>query len=256
MEFKRFLFVLTDEHEIEEIIKFSKSLEKYFGKVIEKDVVYVKDIMKYDVFPLTIQGLGINSNTNLLMEEHLKLEEENYEKYKKRLEGNFRKIYSVTGELLECVLEELKAYDLLVICKSEGDKITNNLNTLLKDHYKPLIILSNTEKEYNFDKVLILNDGGYRVNASVYQYFNMFGIKDIDVLRVNVEDKNRLTERFGTTCNFIDKTGDEISIILDTVPNYDLVIMGNLKYSLIFERIAGKVGINILENTKVPIFMG
>lgn len=30
----------------------------------------------------------------------------------------------------------------------------------------------------------------------VYQYFNIFGDRDIDVLRVNVEDKNRLTERF------------------------------------------------------------
>lgn len=32
----------------------------------------------------------------------------------------------------------------------------------------------------------MLNDGGYRVNSSVYQYFNIFGNRDIDVLRVNV----------------------------------------------------------------------
>ncbi|WP_314011226.1 GntR family transcriptional regulator [Pseudostreptobacillus hongkongensis] len=254
--FKRFLFVLTDESEIDEIIKFSKSLETTFGSNVERDIVYVKDVMKYDIFPLTIQGLGISSNTSLLMEEHLKIENENYNKYEKRLQGYFRKVYSVTGELIESVLEELKAYDLLVICKSEGEKISTNLSSLLKNHYKPLIILSNTEKDYKFDKVLILNDGGYSVNSSVYQYFNIFGIRDIDVLRVNVEDKNRLTERFGTSCNFIDKTGDEVSIILETVPNYDLVIMGDLRYSLLFERITGQVGIKVLENTKVPIFMG
>lgn len=63
------------------------------------------------------------------------------------------------------------------------------LNSLLKNHYKPLIILSKSDKEYKFDKILMLNDGGYRVNASVYQYFNIFGDRDIDVLRVNVEDK-------------------------------------------------------------------
>lgn len=44
------------------------------------------------------------------------------------------------------------------------------------------------------------------VNASVYQYFNIFGDRDIDVLRVNVEDRNRLTERFGRACNIIDKS--------------------------------------------------
>lgn len=255
MIFKRFLFLLTNEDEIDEIIKFSKALgEKYQN--IEKDVVYVKDLVKYDVFPLTIQGLGVNANTHLILEEYLEIENRKFEEYKEKLLPHFRKVYYVEGEIIEATLEELKAYDLIVICKNKQEQISDNLSSLLKKNYKPLIILSNTEKEYNFDKILMLNDGGYRVNSSVYQYFNTFGVKDIDVLRVNIEDKNRLTERFGTTCNIMDKTGDETEIILSMAPNYDMLIMGELKFSLLFEKLTGRVGVKVIENTKTPIFMG
>lgn len=255
MVFKRFLFLLTNDSEIEEFIKFSKALNDKYPN-IEKDVVYVKDIMKYDVFPLTIQGLGVNANTHLILEEYLEVENKLFEEYVEKLRPYFRKVYSVEGEIVDSTLEELKAYDLVVICKNKEEKISENLTTLLKYHYKPLIILSNTEKEYSFDNILMLNDGGHRVNSSVYQYFNTFGVRDIDVLRVNVEDKNRLTERFGSSCNIMDRTGDEATVILSMADNYDMLLMGDLKFSLLFEKLTGQVGVKILENTKTPIFMG
>lgn len=251
---KRFLFLLTSEEEINEIIRFSNLLEKKYPN-IEKDIVYVKDVSKYEIFPLTIQGLGINSDTSLIASEYLNVENKKYLEYEKKLKGNFRKMYSITGNTVDSILEELKAYDLLVICRC--GTISDNLNYLLKNHYKPLIVLSSeNEKDYSLDNILMLNDGGYMVNSSVYQYFNIFGTKDIDVLRVNIEDKNRLTERFGSKCNVIDKNGDVEKIILSHLPSYDMVIMGVLKFSLIFERITGQVGIRILEKTTVPIFMG
>ena len=42
-KFKRFLFLLTSDSEVKEIIKFSKSLKEKFGDNIENDLVYVKD---------------------------------------------------------------------------------------------------------------------------------------------------------------------------------------------------------------------
>ena len=42
--FKRFLFLLTNDTEIKEIIKFSKSLKEKFGDNIENDLVYVKNL--------------------------------------------------------------------------------------------------------------------------------------------------------------------------------------------------------------------
>ncbi|CAM3142489.1 hypothetical protein STFE110948_03790 [Streptobacillus felis] len=256
MNMKRFLFLLTNEVEINEFLKLSKSLDEKYPH-IEKDVVYIKDIMKYDIFPLTIQGMGVSANTNLLIEDYLKLEDDVFEKYKEKLsEGNFRKIYSLEGEIVEVAMEELKAYDLLVVCRTENGTISDNLHSLLKQHYKPMLILSITDKEYSFDNVLMLNDGGFMVNRTVYDYFDTFGVRDIDVLRVNVEDRNRLTERFGSNCNIIDRTGDEVSIILSEVPKYDLILMGVLKYSIIFERLTGQVGLKVFEKTETPIYMG
>lgn len=254
MQLKRFLFLLTSDSEINEFIKFSKALNEKYPN-IEKDLIYIKNILKYDIFPLTIQGIGLNTNTNLIMEDYIELEDKKYLEYKEKLEPYFRKIYSAQGEMLEICLEEMKAYDLLVVCKDENN-VSDNLSSLLKYHYKPLVVLSNSDKEYSFDKVLMLNDGGYRVNASTYQYFNIFGIKDIDVLRVNIEDKNRLTERFGSRCNIIDEKGEVVPIILEKLPNYDIIIMGDLKYSLLFEKLTGQVGVKILENALSPIFIG
>ena len=37
--------------------------------------------------------------------------------------------------------------------------------------------------------------------------------------------------------------------------NYDLVLMGDLRYTVMVERITGKLGIRLLENLDVPIFI-
>ena len=255
-KFKRFLFLLTSDSEVKEIIKFSKSLKEKFGDNIENDLVYVKDLELYEKLPLTIQGLGVNNNTIDLIKEYRAIENEKYDEYYSQIKPYFRKVYALEGTILDVALEELKAYDLLVICKNEGNRLSDNLNSLLKHQYKPLIILSNTDKDYSFEKILMLNDGGYKVNTSVYQYFNIFGVKDIDVLRVNVEDENRLVERFGSQCNIIDKNGDPSKIILEYSSKYDMLLMGNLRYSLLIGKLTGQVGVKVLENTKTPIFIG
>lgn len=254
--FKRFLFLLTNDTEIKEIIKFSKSLKEKFGDNIENDLVYIKNLEIYEKLPLTIQGLGVVNNTVDLAKEYRTIENDKYNDYYIQLEPYFRKVYTLEGTILDVVLEELKAYDLLVVCKNDGNRLSDNLNGLLKYHYKPIIILSNTDTDYNFDNILMLNDGGYRVNTTVYQYFNIFGVKDIDVLRVNVEDENRLVERFGSQCNIIDKNGDPSKIILEYSSKYDMLLMGNLRYSLLIGKLTGQVGVKVLENTKTPIFIG
>lgn len=85
------------------------------------------------------------------------------------------------------MLEELKAYDLLVIIKK--GEIDNTIVSILKDHYKPLVILTSGYGNYSFENIVMLNDGGYKVNKSLYSFFNIFGIRNIDVLEVNVEEK-------------------------------------------------------------------
>ena len=36
---------------------------------------------------------------------------------------------------------------------------------------------------------------------------------------------------------------------------YDMLIMGNLRYNFLVERLTGKFGVKILENSSIPIFI-
>ena len=201
-----------------------------------------------------INSYGIQSPTSMLVEEYKNIENSIYEKIKKEAYKYFDKVYSKEGDTHEVILEEMKAYDALVVVKSE--ELTVAMKNLLKDHYKPLIILGD-KKEYSLDKILMLNDGGYKVNKSIFAFFHLFGEQNIDVLRVNINETNRLTERFGNVCNVIDETSDDVySTIMEYVPKYDMVIIGELRFTVLFERLTGQTGIKIIENTDTTIFMG
>lgn len=252
MNKKRILFLISKEEEIAHTIKFSNSLKQQFNNT-ENVALYVKDLTKYEFFLNNVNGF-IQSSTTLLIDEYRDIENNLYEIVKEKAKDNFDYIYSIEGETHEVLMEELKAFDAVVVVKNK--ELTQAMKELLKAHYKPLIILGE-EKEYKFDKILMLNDGAYNVNKSVFDFFHLFGEQKIDVLRVNVEDRNRLTERFGDVCNIIDeKTDDVFSVIEKYIQNYDIIIMGQLRYNILFERLTGQIGIKIIENSKNPIFMG
>ena len=251
---KRFLFLLTNEDELQSASKFSSMIRQ---KLNDVDVIalYVKDVMKYEVFLNNVTGYGIQSSSAIVVEEYKSIEDKIYENVKRSAIPYFDKVYSREGDTHEVILEEMKAFDALVVVKS--NEMTVAMKNLLKDHYKPLIILSNNHKEYNLDKILMLNDGGYKVNKSIFAFFHLFGEKNIDVLRVNVTETNRLTERFGNVCNVIDKTSDDVyETIMEKVPSYDMIVIGELRYTVLSERLTGQTGIKIIENTDSPIFMG
>lgn len=250
---KRFLFLLTNEDEMKISIKFSNVIR---NKLNDVDVValYVKDIMKYEVFLNNVTGYGIQS-PSIVVDEYKIIENEIYKNIKNKAIEHFDKVYSREGDTHEVILEEMKAFDALVVVKSF--EMTVAMKNLLKDHYKPLLILPNEEKEYKLDKILMLNDGGYKVNKSIFAFFHLFGEQNIDVLRVNVSETNRLTERFGNVCNVIDKESDDIyETIMENIKNYDMIVIGELRYTVLFERLTGQTGIKIIENADIPIFMG
>ena len=70
---KKLLFLLTDEHEINIASKFSKALKNKF-EYIDTHAVYVKDIMKYELFPTSIDGITIHNSTAILVNEYKNLE--------------------------------------------------------------------------------------------------------------------------------------------------------------------------------------
>lgn len=249
MSRKRILFCIGSENEILSASAFAKAIKKYFSEV-ETSALYVKDIKKYDLFQGDISSFAIPIN------EYREIESEIFRKLKTKLDNSFDIVYEINGDKYEVISEEMKAYDLLVLVKDNG-ALSSLLTKIIRTFYKPFIILSEKTIDYSFEKVLMLNDGGYMVNKSVFSYFNLFGEQNIDVLRVNVEDRNRLTERFGSICNIIDKEGYDVAkIIEDHILNYDMVLMGGLNYPIFLERLTGQTGLKIIETSDKPIFIG
>ena len=253
MLLKRALFLVSAENEVEPLVEFAKVFKKRYN--VKVDAVYVKDILKYDVFPVTVEGIGINLGTNFAYKEFRNIENKTFEKIKGRLEEEFSKVYTKEGESAEVALEELKKYDLMVVVKNE--KISPYMKELLRSIYKPLIVLPN-RKEFKIENLLLLDDGAYNANKTLFTFFYMFDEQKVDVLRVNVEadeSNEKLSERFGDNYNLILKEGDTFKTIMEESKNYDFVLMGDLRYTVMVERITGKLGIRLLENLDVPIFI-
>ena len=253
MLLKRALFLVSAENEVEPLVEFAKVFKKRYN--VKVDAVYVKDILKYDVFPVTVEGIGINLGTNFAYKEFRNIENKTFEKIKGRLEEEFSKVYTKEGESAEVALEELKKYDLMVTVKNE--KISPYMKELLRSIYKPVIVLPN-RKDFKLDNLLLLDDGAYNANKTLFTFFYMFDEQKVDVLRVNVEEdesNQKLSERFGDNYKLILREGDTFKTIMAESKNYDFVLMGDLRYTVMVERITGKLGIRLLENLDVPIFL-
>ena len=253
MLLKRALFLLSAENEVEPLVEFAKVFKKRYN--VKVDAIYVKDILKYDVFPVTVEGIGINLGTNFAYKEFRDIENKTFENIKKPLEKEFSRVYTKEGESAEIALEELKKYDLIVTVKNE--KISPYMKELLRSIYKPVIVIPN-RKDFKLDNLLLLDDGAYNANKTLFTFFYMFDEQKVDVLRVNVEEdesNQKLSERFGDNYNLILKEGDTFKTIMAESKNYDLVLMGDLRYTVMVERITGKLGIRLLENLDVPIFL-
>ena len=253
MLLKRALFLVSAENEVEPLVEFAKVFKKRYN--VKVDAIYVKDILKYDVFPVTVEGIGINLGTNFAYKEFRDIENKTFEKIKEPLEKEFSRVYTKEGESAEIALEELKKYDLIVTVKNE--KISPYMKELLRSIYKPVIVLPN-RKDFKLDNLLLLDDGAYNANKTLFTFFYMFDEQKVDVLRVNVEEdesNQKLSERFGNNYNLILREGDTFKTIMAESKNYDFVLMGDLRYTVMVERITGKLGIRLLENLDVPIFL-
>jgi len=249
---KKALFLVTAENEIQPLVNFAQIFKKKYD--VDIDVIYIKDVLKYEVFPVSIEGMGLNIGANYAFKEYRELEEKTVKKIKEKMTADISNFYTKDGETSEIILEELKKYDLLVLVKNE--KVTPVLKEILRSIFKPLIILPNVEN-FRLDNLVLLDDGAYNANKTLFTFFYIFGEQKMNVLRVNVEedDENSLAQRFGENYNLIHKKGDTFKTIMNEAQNYDLVLMGDLRYTVMVERITGKLGVRILENLQKPIFI-
>lgn len=118
---KKALFLVTAENEIQPLINFAKVFKQKYNADV--DVIYIKDVLKYEVFPVSIEGMGLNIGANYAFKEYRELEEKTVKKLKEKMTSDISNFYTKDGETSEIVLEELKKYDLLVLVKNE--KVTS-----------------------------------------------------------------------------------------------------------------------------------
>ena len=117
MLLKKALFLVSSENEIETLIEFGKKFKEKYN--VEIDALYVKDILKYEIFPVTIEGIGVNIGANYAFKEYRELEEKSFKTVKDKMNSEFSRVYAKDGETIETALNELKKYDMIVAVKNE-----------------------------------------------------------------------------------------------------------------------------------------
>lgn len=255
---KRVLVFFENENDSEYLLRYSQGFSKRFG--VELHGLYIKDLRKYEVVPPMVEGLVVDSASSYVMKEWEELE-------KNRLKGikdKFRDVFSTNrffyeeGITSDILLEKMKSYDLLIVAK--GDILSSNIKTILKVHTKPVILVPNIE-EYKFDSVMFADDKGIRANESLFRFINLFDdIKEYTSLSLNLEEYNdfemkEYAEAIGVNIDFIYENGDFDKVFRSELDKFHMLIMGNLRYNFMLEKITGKIGVKILEGIKLPIFI-
>ena len=65
---KKALFLVTAENEIQPLVNFAQIFKKKYD--VDIDVIYIKDVLKYEVFPVSIEGMGLNVGANYAFKEY------------------------------------------------------------------------------------------------------------------------------------------------------------------------------------------
>jgi hypothetical protein len=255
----RILLLFENEVDKTNLLKTGKHLHDKYGA--EVCGLYIKDIRKYEVLPPTLEGLVVDNSASILIKEWEKSEEIQVDELRK----TFKEYFPLTnlmveeGISLEIIQEKLLGFDLLVLEK--GDTLTANQKEILRQHNKPLLLVPENVN-LKIEKVMIANDKSERVNKSVFAFLNMFYKLDhFTSISVNLEDETdeefiKYMEVAKKTLDVQELTGNPLDIILEKSNEFDILIMGDLKHSFFVERIAGNAGVKLLENIKIPIFIG
>lgn len=253
---KRVLMLFGNEFNTKELLDTGKFLKDRYGCEIK--ALYVKDIRKHEIIPPSVEGLVIDPSSRYIVEEWDRFENERIETLKKNL-GDIPEedLLIREGVTPDTALEELKAFDLLIIGK--GSRISADVKELLKYHYKPLIIVG--EKPIHFDCVLLANDKSFRINKSFFRFMSIFeDVKEFGSVSVGLDDEkdNSISEYLKKTDKVISEkecSGNEFEEIEREAENCGILIMGDLTHSYMIEKITGHAGVKLIENIKIPIFI-
>lgn len=254
----RILINFYGEEEVKDLCKFTQHIsQKYRAEV---SGIYVKDMREYELMPPAVEGIiidGLSNNTIRECEEAEKIKSEKIEKEFKKFfpESQFIKEDGIGTDI---ILQNMRGYDLLVLYKGNG--ITAEIKSILKSRYKPVILVPENIED-GFKNILFADDNSENSNKSFFSFANIFGENfTYNIVNVNLEEKSsgiiEYMEYTGIKKNVIEKNGDEFEEIKKEFEKNDLMIMGNLKYFYMIEKIIGKTGVKLLEHSTIPIFIG
>lgn len=253
--FKRLLIQFTTEIEIDHLIRCAKAIKREYPEV-EVAGLYVKDLEKYSIPSIPLHGEVLKTQL-----DQWKILED---KREKKIRETFKSLmpncafYSKSGNVTDVVLNELRLFDLLLLSKPE--KISIEIKELLRNHHKPILLVP-PQDDYFFDKILVADDQRLEVNKAFFNFINMFTkVDEFKAVTVNAKNKdvvdlNDYLSKIDKKMLYEFKKGHIDEVITDYLKDYDLLIMGELKHSIAFERLVGRAGLKLLEKASKIIFI-
>lgn len=256
---KNVLLVLGNGYNRENLIESAIYLRDNLNFEIRP--IHVRDVRKKEFLPNAIDGIMLEPMIADINKEWAKYEDKEIIKIQKLL-----KVHGINSELEikygitpEVVIQELKKSDMLLIEKEE--KFTEDLIILMKKFFKPIIVVR--DKPLKLEKIAIANDDGTKVNKSFQRFSNIFNdIKEINSLRLiedSAEEEENCLESFilnkNLKLNSKSFKKENIYLFMEECNKSDILIMGNLSSSYLFEKITKKIGIKIMESVETTLFI-
>ncbi|MDP0488169.1 MAG: hypothetical protein Q7K48_03545 [Fusobacterium sp. JB021] len=255
---KNVLLVLGNGYNRENLIKSALYLRDNLG--VEIRPIHVRDVRKKEFLPNAIDGIMLEPMIAGVNKEWTEYEDKEILKIqdllkKNGIEKDLEIKYGITPEI---VIQELKKSDMLLIEKEE--KFTEDLIVLMKRFFKPIIVVR--DKPLKLDKISIANDDGTKVNKSFQRFSNIFDIKEVRSLKLketSSDEEENYLETFilnkGLKLTSKQFEKENIEEFIKECNKADILVMGNLSNSYLFEKITKKIGIKIMESVETTLFI-
>lgn len=243
-------------------------LFKYYNdaKLAIENYKSLKKRFNFEILPLYVKELKVPTGVTFLspsmtMDILKEYEDEYIDDLKEILakEGLKEELIVDIGLNKEIIQEYLKKVDYIML--EETEYLDEDFLEILKVVYKPVIVVNKSASK--FENVVVISDDGIKVNKSVNNFVRDFPeIKKMTLLTWNYRhEENNVLE-------FLKRKGIEVKIemynqqfntkdeFFDRMNEFDFIVMGNLSKSFFFEKITKRMGVEIIEKAKVPIFIG
>ena len=252
------ILLFGDEIDRNSLIESGLYLKENYG--FEIYPYYINDIKKSEMIPYTGTGVIIDDTSSLTMNQWVEFQNEEIADLQNLLikKGILKKLEIGIGIIPDMVNDIMKENDLLLMGK--GEVLSDNQITMLKNLFKPIILVGN--KTISFEKIMVANDDGTRINKSCYNFMNLFpnAINFVTVtLGIELEENHLfkyLKAREKNVENLFIKTVEEKKFREEYSNEFSIVITGKIKRSYFFEKIIKKKGISLIENPESAVFIG